>query len=47
MWGEIRTSVAKGELKDAGTDVRAYDEKAKKVFEESVAKLYDIFGQGD
>jgi ClpP class serine protease len=43
MWGEIRTSVAKGELKDAGTDVRAYDEKAKKVFEESVAKLYDIF----
>ena len=43
MWGEIRTSVAKGDLKDAGTDVRPYDAKAKEVFEESVAKLYDIF----
>lgn len=41
--GEIRTSVAKGDLKDAGTDVRPYDEKAQKVFEESVSKLYDIF----
>lgn len=42
-WGEIRTSVAKGDLKDAGTDVRPYDAKAKQVFEESVAKLYDVF----
>lgn len=43
FYGENRTSVAKGAFKDAGTDVRAYDEKAKIVFEESVAKLYDIF----
>jgi hypothetical protein len=43
--GEVRTSVAKGELKDAGTDTRGYDAKAKKVFEQSVAQLYDIFAE--
>jgi len=43
FWGEIRTSVAKGEFKDAGTDVRPYDEKAKIVFEEAVSKLHGIF----
>lgn len=41
--GEERTSVAKADLKDAGTDVRPYDEKAKEVFEGAVNKLYDIF----
>jgi hypothetical protein len=43
FWGEIRTSVAKGDLKDAGTDTRGYDSKAKLVFEESVGKLHSIF----
>jgi ClpP class serine protease len=43
--GEIRTSVAKGDLKDAGTDTRGFDAKAKKVFEQQVAKLYDIFAE--
>lgn len=43
MWGEVHTSVAKGDLKDAGTDVRGYDAKAKQVFEGSVNKLYEIF----
>lgn len=45
MWGEVRTSVAKGEMKDAGTDTRPYDAKAKEVFENSVSKLYDIFAE--
>ena len=43
MFGEVRTSIAKGDFKDAGTNVRAYDEKAKIVFEDVVSKLYDIF----
>jgi ClpP class serine protease len=43
--GEVRTSVAKGDLKDAGTDTRGFDAKAKKVFEQQVAKLYDIFAE--
>jgi ClpP class serine protease len=43
LWGEKRTSIAKGKLKDAGTDVRAYDEKAKEVFESAVSKLHGIF----
>jgi ClpP class serine protease len=43
--GEVRTSVAKGELKDAGTDTRGFDAKAKKVFEQQVSKLYDIFAE--
>lgn len=43
MWGEIRTSVAKGRLKDAGTDVKPYDAKAKEVFESAVSKLHGIF----
>ena len=43
FWGEIRTSVAKGELKDAGTDTRGFDDKAKLVFSESVTKLHSIF----
>ncbi len=41
--GEVRTTVAKGEYKDAGTDTRAYDEKAKLIFEETVSKLHSIF----
>jgi len=43
FFGEVRTSVAKGEFKDAGTDTRGYDEKAKIVFTEAVNKLYDVF----
>lgn len=43
FWGEVRTSVAKGDLKDAGTDVRGYDKKAQEVFEPAVNKLYGIF----
>ena len=43
FFGEIRTSVAKGDLKDAGTDTRPYDDKAKLVFTESVDKLHSIF----
>jgi signal peptide peptidase SppA len=43
MWGEERTSIAKGAFKDAGTDIRGYDDKAKIVFENAVSKLYDIF----
>lgn len=43
MWGEERTSIAKGAFKDAGTDIRGYDEKAKIVFEDAVSKLYNIF----
>lgn len=42
-WGIKVTSVAKGDYKDAGTDTRAYDAKAKEVFEESVSKLHSIF----
>jgi ClpP class serine protease len=41
--GEVRTSVAKGDMKDAGTDVRGFDDKAKEVFESAVNKLYDTF----
>lgn len=43
MWGEVRTSIAKGNLKDAGTDTRGFDEKAKQVFNNAVSKLYDVF----
>lgn len=43
MWGEVRTSIAKGNLKDAGTDTRGFDAKAKQVFDNAVSKLYDIF----
>lgn len=43
MWGEVRTSVAKGRLKDAGTDTQPYNEKAKEFFESSINKLHGIF----
>jgi len=43
--GEVRTSVAKGDYKDAGTDTRGYDSKAKEIFESAVSDLYDIFAE--
>lgn len=43
LWGMKLTSVAKGELKDAGISIRGYDEKAKAVYEYSIGKLYDVF----
>lgn len=41
--GEVRTSVAKGEMKDAGSSTRSYDAKAKKAFTEAVDTLYNVF----
>ena len=43
FFGEIRTSVAEGRLKDAGTDTKGFDAKAKEVFEGAIKKLFGIF----